>query len=209
MKKILLVDDDKMTLKLLKSQLEKRNFQCFIFPDSNDDIVSFIEKKQIDLVLLDIMMPNKSGDEYLKEIRGRFSRLALPVIMSTSKSEDEDIVSFLKMGANDYLVKPININIGVERINTQTQLKDLMRDAQSFEEAKTINKMLNTLSHEIKNPLTIAMMQLPLIKRNDKSEEKVQRALMRISNLMDQMHSALDQYQGIESNPVDELYKVD
>ena len=206
MNKILLIEDDLVTAELLKRKLENRGFRALIWSEQGT-LSTFLKEEKIDVVLLDIVMPNKTGDEYLAEIREHYTQLELPVIMSTSKSDDDDVVDFLKRGANDYLTKPVNVDVGVQRIKTQIKLKESMTALKKSEEIKTVNKMVSTLSHEIRNPLTIALMLLHNLEESEETE-KIEHALNRITVIMDKIHSLFDDSVDIFSDPTVDLYKL-
>ena len=68
-------------------------------------------------------MPGKNGTDTLRQLRQTWSQIQLPVIMVTSKDEEEDVVACFKDGANDFVAKPINFPILLARIETQLKLK--------------------------------------------------------------------------------------
>lgn len=186
--KVLLVDDDKMSGTLLKALLEKREIECTYLNDAKK-VLEHIKEKSYDIVLLDIMMPNISGLELLTEIRKHHNLYDLPVIMVTSKDEAEDIVSALKIGANDYLTKPVNIEIAVARINTQAHLKELVNKSLFTEQMQTITTLMTTLHHEINNPLAIVVgnLSMGVQKITGEKVEKSLSALSRISEILKQI----------------------
>lgn len=104
--KILLVDDDRILVKGLMRSFEKIGYQVAARYDGSS-VLEAIEQEKPDVVLLDIMLPEKDGLTCLQEIRARFP--GLPVIMLTARSEDIDIVVGLEMGADDYVPKPFSI----------------------------------------------------------------------------------------------------
>jgi len=83
--------------------------------------LELIEQQPFDLILLDIMMPGISGIEVLKTIRQSYSASELPVIMVTAKGDSEDVVTALKLGANDYVIKPLDFPIVLARVQTQLE----------------------------------------------------------------------------------------
>ena len=87
------------------------------------EALELIESGAFDLVLLDIMMPDLEGTEVVRRIRGRHSASELPVIMVTAKNQSEDLASSLKLGANDYITKPIDFEVAWARIQSQLQRK--------------------------------------------------------------------------------------
>jgi len=103
-KRVLLVDDDEKLLKLLREYLEDYGFQVMTLAEGSS-VLQTIRAEPPDIVILDIMLPEKDGLEVLKEIRMEFS---LPVIMLTARGEDADRIVGLELGADDYLAKPFN-----------------------------------------------------------------------------------------------------
>ncbi len=110
--KILIVDDDANICELLRICLEKEGYDTVIANDGLSAISTFKEETP-DLVLLDIMMPKVDGWQVCREIR-RVSNI--PIIMLTAKSETFDKVLGLELGADDYMVKPVESKELIARI---------------------------------------------------------------------------------------------
>ncbi len=87
------------------------------------DALSMVERERFDLVLLDVMMPGLDGVSVLTRIRERWNGAELPVIMATARDERGDIVEALRLGANDYVTKPLDFAIVQARVETQLSLK--------------------------------------------------------------------------------------
>ncbi|MGG4488533.1 response regulator transcription factor [Metabacillus idriensis] len=104
MKKILLVDDEKLMLDLLALYLAPAGYSC-IKSLSGKNAVDHVIKEEPALIILDLMMPEMNGFEVCKEIR-TFSDV--PIIMVTARDQQEDIVKGLRAGADDYVTKPFN-----------------------------------------------------------------------------------------------------
>lgn len=104
MKTVLLIDDEQRMLDLLSLYLSPYGYKC-IKKASGKDGIHFLEKEKVDIVILDVMMPEMDGWTTCKKIRD-FSNV--PIIMLTARSAKEDIVRGLKTGADDYLSKPFN-----------------------------------------------------------------------------------------------------
>jgi diguanylate cyclase (GGDEF)-like protein len=115
---LLIVDDISDNRAILSRRFERRGF-AVTEAESGLAAIELIEKGAFDLVLLDVMMPGIDGIETLKQIRGRKSSSALPVIMVTAKSESVNIVDALECGANDYVTKPVDFAVALARVNTQ------------------------------------------------------------------------------------------
>lgn len=101
---ILLVDDETRMLNLLGLYLEPHGFKC-IKSESGKDALDLLEEEKIDIVILDVMMPEMDGWTTCKKIR-EFSNV--PIIMLTARSETVDVIKGLKFGADDYVTKPFN-----------------------------------------------------------------------------------------------------
>jgi diguanylate cyclase (GGDEF)-like protein len=116
--RLLIVDDISDNRAILTRRFERRGFDV-VEVDSGFTAIELIGRESFDLVLLDVMMPGIDGIETLKRIRSQKSASALPVIMVTAKSESENIVDALELGANDYVTKPVDFAIALARVNTQ------------------------------------------------------------------------------------------
>ena len=102
--KILVVDDESRMRKLVRDFLEKKNFQVLEAGDGEEAMDIFYEEKDIALILLDVMMPKKSGLQVLKELRAEGCKT--PILLLTAKAEVEDRIEGLDLGSDDYLPKP-------------------------------------------------------------------------------------------------------
>jgi diguanylate cyclase (GGDEF)-like protein len=105
MEKILVVDDDKILTKLVRTRLEAENYRVFV-ASNGEEALHVLEKKKPDLVLLDIMMPGIDGFETCERIRSQPAYRHLPVIMLTAKDHPSEKVKGLDIGADDYITKP-------------------------------------------------------------------------------------------------------
>lgn len=112
MKKILVVEDDMDIHNLIKNVLEKERYEV-ISAYSGTEAILLIEKNNIDLILLDLMLPGLSGEEVIKQIKN------IPIIVISAKISTEDKVNVLTIGANDYITKPFDTNELLARIKVQ------------------------------------------------------------------------------------------
>lgn len=197
--RVLVVDDDNMSGELLRKRLEKRGFDSH-YIDNGADCLKYIETNKVDLVLLDLMMPGMSGTEVLVSIRENYNNYQLPVIIVTAKDSTNDVVDSLKSGANDYLTKPINLDIAEARIDTQVHVKTLLERSLETGKVETINKMVTTLNHEINNPLMIAYGNLSLAK-NKIDEVKIDKAL----KALDRITGIVKKIEQISSGDIEEI----
>jgi DNA-binding response OmpR family regulator len=104
-KKILVCDDDPLLVDLLQYRLESRGYEVVVAEDGGRALRRLGEMRP-DAILLDAMMPVIDGYEVLRKIREDATLADIPVIMLTARKQEQDIVTALELGANDYLVKP-------------------------------------------------------------------------------------------------------
>ena len=102
--KILMVEDDIFLVKLYRRKLTRIGFE-FMASSSGIEGVRRITKEKPDLVLLDLVLPGKSGFEVLEEIKGNPTTAEIPVIILSNLEQESDIKEGLALGAEDYLVK--------------------------------------------------------------------------------------------------------
>lgn len=122
--KLLLVDDDPVLQEFLQDYLNQNGFSIYGLL-SGEKIESFLEKTSVDLVLLDVLLPEKDGYHWLQWLKNNCPDL--PVLMLSVKGETHDRVQGLEMGANDYIAKPADPRELLARINNLlnlTKVKD-------------------------------------------------------------------------------------
>ncbi|HET7746611.1 MAG TPA: adenylate/guanylate cyclase domain-containing protein [Vicinamibacteria bacterium] len=124
---LLVVDDNELNRDMLSRRLKSRGYTV-LTADDGRQALDLVAARPFDLILLDIMMPGISGLEVLAELRRRYSVADLPVIMATARGEGEDIVQALKLGANDYVTKPLDFPVVLARTETQLSLKRAMTE---------------------------------------------------------------------------------
>ncbi|MFC4322400.1 response regulator transcription factor [Litchfieldia salsa] len=114
MKKVLLVDDEIRMIDLLSLYLKPRGYHC-LKASSGKAAIEILENETVNLVLLDVMMPDMDGWITCKQIR-EFS--SVPIIMLTARDQKSDVVKGLNLGADDYITKPFDENELIARIES-------------------------------------------------------------------------------------------
>ena len=142
---LLVVDDDAMNRDMLSRRLARHGYTVEVAEDG-EQALKMIEGQKFDLVLLDIMMPGVSGLQVLEILRQRHSMAELPVIMATAKDESSDIVEALKLGANDYVTKPLDFPVVLARTESQLALKRAREEIHRL--AEELEKR-NALLHQV------------------------------------------------------------
>ncbi len=130
--RILIVDDNKVNVELLKTQLKHYQYDLDAAYDG-EEALEKIHKQAPDLVLLDLMMPKISGFEICKAIKRNKATQFVPVIVITALTELDDKIKAIELGADDFLVKPINRLELVTRIKSLLYMKLLHDDLDTSE----------------------------------------------------------------------------
>ncbi|MFN7981488.1 MAG: EAL domain-containing protein [Vicinamibacterales bacterium] len=117
-KRLLIVDDEELNRDMLSRRLQRVGYQVLV-AGSGQEGLDLLERGGIDLALLDIQMPQMSGIEMLRILRTKYTASQLSVIMLTARTQSEDVVEALDLGANDYITKPIDLPVVLARIRTQ------------------------------------------------------------------------------------------
>ena len=136
MKKILIVEDDKVICEELKYLLVNSNYEVIVLEDFTNT-VNEILKSKADLVLLDINLPNVNGEIVLNKVRKESN---IPIIMLTSKTKEVDEVLSMSYGADDYITKPYNPTILLLRINALFKRMENNSDVLFYKDLKIIPK---------------------------------------------------------------------
>ncbi len=136
---ILIVDDNP---KYLADALPMYGYDVTVAKDGLEALKILNNNKNFDLILLDVMMPNMDGWDTLKAIRNNKDVKYIPVIMITAVSEDQKVVSGLKIGADDYIVKPFILPNLLARIEAVLRRCRWQKEVNPKSE-KTLNKDVN------------------------------------------------------------------
>jgi DNA-binding response OmpR family regulator len=115
--RILVVDDDRSIVKVLSGYLEQSGYQVIPAYDG-ETAIHLLRRERPDLVILDLMMPNRDGWEVTQLVRADPKLSPMPVIMLTARVEDTDKILGLELGADDYITKPFNAREVVARVRS-------------------------------------------------------------------------------------------
>ena len=149
--RLLVVDDNEMNRDMLSRRLARRGHEV-VTAEGGAVALELIGTEAFDVILLDIMMPGIDGLEVLKIVRETHGAADLPIIMATAKDESEDIVAAFKLGANDYVTKPLDFPVVLARVQTQLALKR-SRDALATAHAR--------MKHDLEAAARVQQAQLP------------------------------------------------
>lgn len=156
-KRILMVDDDRMNIRILRSILQGEGYEMFD-AESGEQALELYEQNHPDLVLLDVMLPGINGFDTCRELHRRHRGNTAPVIFITAKSQSDDVVEGFSAGGVDYLPKPFRPKEALARIRTHlhnrllaAEQKNLVDQLQQANAAK--NRFLGMAAHDLRNPL--------------------------------------------------------
>jgi len=141
---ILIVEDEPEIRKMICLALKNASYEISEAENSEQALRLLVDKRSPDLIIVDWMLPDISGIKLIRKIRQREVNQQTPIIMLTARSEEEDKVSGLDAGADDYMTKPVSIRELLARI------KALLRRSQGYENVLTIDRLqLNETAHTL------------------------------------------------------------
>lgn len=144
---ILLIDDEKKICEFVKAYLDKEGYKTDIAYNGNDAI-NYLDNNQYDIVLLDRMLPDISGEEICNYIRNNCKLINVSIIMLSAKTEDDDRIEGFELGCDDYICKPFNVKELILRIKSVLKRS---HDLENNEKVKFKNQIeINTKTHEVK-----------------------------------------------------------
>lgn len=197
--KILIADDSAINIKILQNILSNENYFVYTAFSGTDALNILNENKNIELVILDMMMPDMLGNEICEIIRKNYSIFQLPIIMMTASNKQEFMTIAFNSGVNDFLTKPFDKNELLVRVKTLITLKESVENAivlknaveKTNEQMQMKNKELTemieydrfktdffvNISHELRTPLNVISSTIQLLKSFNKdkliSEENI------------------------------------
>jgi CheY-like chemotaxis protein len=159
---ILYIDDEIQNLSLIR-QILNELYHVIVFPDGIKALES-MNKINPDLILLDIMMPSVDGYEICRKLKASKTTAEIPVIFVTAKSEIEDEMHGLSLGAVDYITKPFQKELLKLRIKNQLELREKILIERKLSEMRADIERI--ARHDLKTPLN-AIINYPIIIRED------------------------------------------
>ncbi len=139
-KNILIIEDERDLANMIKNYLVKEQYNAEICHNGSDAL-TLLERYQPHMVLLDLMLPGKDGLEILRQIR---LKSAIPVIIISAKETELDRILGLKIGADDYMVKPFSIKELVARVDA------LFRRISAYQFSTEVNQKIQFNDGELK-----------------------------------------------------------
>lgn len=153
--RVLIVEDDSDIRMLLRFHLRNAGY-TFLEAEDGNQALDLIRKEDIDLVILDIMLPGIGGIDILKYIRYESQKRKLPVIIASALTEDVDIVTALELGADDYITKPFSPRVLIAKI------KSVLRRVDTSEKGPDTISSLGLTMNQLSRTCRIADDNIPL-----------------------------------------------
>lgn len=132
--RIIAVDDDPVNLQVLQSIFSMDRYYVYVTTSPNE-VLEIIDGMKWDIVIADVLMPKMSGYSLTARIREKYSLSELPVLLLTAYNREEDIETGFRVGANDYVMKPVNAVELKSRVQSLTKLKRSVNDRLRMEAA--------------------------------------------------------------------------
>lgn len=142
--RILVVDDERNIVELLKFNLEKEGYDVLTAFDGLD-AAKLAKEEKPDLIILDIMLPGQGGLEVCRQLR---KEMKTPIIMATAKGEEIDKILGLELGADDYVTKPFSPRELIARVKAILRRTSIRPEDQN--EIAVKNVLINLVKHEVK-----------------------------------------------------------
>lgn len=179
---VLIVDDDYATSLLISKILQKNNYQTISFR-SAVEALEFLKKQTVDLIISDLKMEHMDGIELLQNARAINPNIA--VIILTGHASIQTAIESLRLGAVDYLMKPINneellirVKKALERVNLEKRVKEIERQM-------TFTATVTTANHEINQPLTVILSGVDMIKMEFEKKGITDQSIQKYLNLIE------------------------
>ncbi len=155
---ILVVDDNKENLKVVSSFLKKEGYRIALALNA-DDAMNILGENDIDLILLDVMMPGIDGFTLCRKLKKDEKLSDIPVVFLTAKTETSDLVEGFNAGGVDYITKPFQKEELVARVNNHIELtqarKKIIQQAEHIQRInRTKDRLYSVIAHDIKSPFS-------------------------------------------------------
>lgn len=195
--RLLVVDDDYQNCELFRRMFERTCDVSVVH--SGQEALDLLNREKFDVVLLDIMMPNMTGLEVLERLRGQTKLAELPVILISAISDRREILKGLRLGANDYVTKPVDLEVVQARVHTQIMLKRFVDERASLiaqlESANELRlQLMQIASHDLKNPLNNLRMIQRLLRAQLDTPERAVELLSTADETINTMLSVVEEF---------------
>ncbi len=209
--RILVVEDDRHMVQGICDALTLAGYETQ--PASNgSEALACLEQGLFDLILSDIMMPIMDGYELFNQVRSNPAWAATPFIFLTAKGQKVDIRLGKRLGADDYLVKPFEIEDLLVAVSSKIERVKVVRQVANAELARLKQGILNTLSHEFRTPLTYISGYTELLQSAEFDARQLKDVLSYIRKGSDRLKRLVEDFLFvvmIETGEIESLYRLE
>ncbi|MCF6270485.1 MAG: response regulator [Melioribacteraceae bacterium] len=202
MKKVLVVDDQKDNVFVLKDRLQREGYEILV-AYNGETCIEIARSENPDIILLDVMMPGMSGFEVCKKLSKSKVTELIPVLLVTALTEAEDLKEGFQAGAFDYIKKPFNRIELIARVKAALRYRESQQVMLDFEKMRTFSATVSTANHEIKQPLTLINLSTAAVNRelgkDEISREVIQKRIVFIEDAARDIIAVLDQLSSIKT----------
>lgn len=188
---LLVVDDEPNGFTVIKALLSAEGYQ-FVYAASGTDALNQLDSIAPDVILLDVMMPDKDGIETCRDLKTNPEWSHIPVIMVTALNDKEDLAQCFEAGADDFISKPVN------RMELRARVRSLVRVKQQYDALKATLKLREDMSgmmvHDLRTPVTAILLgsqmllsQNILSNENQERLQRVYRAGQQLSSMINEL----------------------
>lgn len=194
--RVLAIDDQRDAGRLLQLQLRSAGIDCFVCYDG-PSALRFVAEQKIDVIILDVMMPEMDGYEVCRRLKADERTRDIPILFLTAKVETQDKVHALGLGGHDYLVKPVQHQELLARTRAALRVKylqDQLKEKLALEKEvnrlhqsmlgqhwqNMLGQLASSLAHEINNPLAIALGSVQLLTLENETAPEVRQRLQAV-----------------------------
>ncbi len=194
---ILAVDDEPRNL-LLVQRLLGSAYRVVCSPNG-ETALAILGQTRVDLVLLDIMMPEMDGYQVIQRMRQEMGLTDVPVILISALADAHDVAAGLSAGANDYITKPFDVDVMLARVQTQVALKQMQDERKAvianLEAAQEMrDRLLRIASHDLKGPLTNIVMLSALFRRFEARVPEAGELLDALDESVESMRTVIEDF---------------
>ena len=143
--RVLIADDNEQNRELLDAYLADEGYTV-LFANDGQEAMDVVDAQQVDLILLDIMMPRMSGYEVCEQLKSDVEKRDIPVLMVTALNEQGDIEKAVKAGCDDFLTKPVN------QLELKTRVRSLLRVRHLANERDRLLAYLEEMGQQLDPP---------------------------------------------------------
>ncbi|BBB32950.1 two-component system response regulator [Thermotomaculum hydrothermale] len=204
MSTILIVDDDPDIRFTFATLLGMHNFKVLTLPEGKN-IFETLKNNNVDLIILDIILPEESGIEILSKIKNHEEFKYIPVIMFTAKDSEQTLKEAFESGANDFIAKPVkSVTELIARINAHIKIKkyeDGLRKINLEKQLEILKQIMVTIEHSLGQPLTVIFSYLSILEKealkNPDFYSKFSPIFSKMKNSTEEIKNTVEKLKGI------------